>query len=148
MMKRGIDVIVIRGEFTRNIGDKYRDIIVQEYTGDMLWLQDNRLLNIQKENEPFSLIGYIENYINDKSHAGISHLIINYVSLPSVYDVINPIEIVKAWGKASTSDGPFRKYTTTVDFSDNHARENIANLKGISEKMYGYMEIYVYYKEN
>lgn len=150
MMKRDIDVIVVRGEFTRE--EETKDIIVQEHTGNMLWLQDASLLNIQKDGEPFNLTDYVENYINDESHKDISHLVFNYVSLPDVIDTINPLKIVETWNKPHDGGlmaGTFIGRSMTLNLVDTgDIRKKINNLKGIYDKMYGYMEIYVYYKEN
>ena len=80
MMKRDIDVIVVRGEFFRatpkdESGEKgrvgtpayNRNIMVQEYSGNMLFLQSDggSLLNLQKEGEPFDLTEYIAKYVTE-----------------------------------------------------------------------------------
>lgn len=150
MMKRDIDVIVVRGEFTRE--EETKDIIVQEHTGNMLWLQDASLLNIQKDGEPFNLTDYVENYINDENHKNISHLVFNYVSLPNVIDTINPLKIVETWNKhheGTITMNSFVGRSITLNLvNTDDIRKKINSLRGIYDKMYGYMEIYVYYKEN
>ena len=161
MMKRDIDVIVVRGEFFRATpGNESgeggrsgtpaynRNIMVQEYSGNMLLLQSDggNLLNLQKEGQPFDLTEYIAKYVTEE----VSHLVVNYVTLAKIEEVVNPFKIAQRW---SDKDEPSlirtaKGYSSTLQNNEpGGITKNFNSMRGINDKAFIYMEIYVYYKE-
>lgn len=161
MMKRDIDVIVVRGEFFRatpndESGEKSRagapaynrNIMVQEYSGNMLFLQSDggSLLNLQKEGEPFDLTEYIAKYVTEE----VSHLVVNYVTLSKIEEVVNPFKIAGHWSNKNEV-GLIRSnkgYSSTLKNNESDGIcKKFNSIRGINDKAFIYMEIYVYYKE-
>ena len=151
MMSKKSEVIVIKGEFTR---DDNNDIIVQEYIGEMLYLQKDecgQLLNIQKLNNPFNLTDYIEKYI-EESKDTISHLVINRINCNVLTDIVNPFVIAKKWSDYQVDNssllhpGTKARSSTIINTTKEENRKKINNLNGIdTTKSFIYMEIYVYF---
>ena len=165
MMSKKSEVIVIKGEFTR---DEKNDIIVQEYVGEMLFLQKDecgQLLNIQKLNDPFNLTDYIEKYI-EESKDTISHLVINRINCNKLSDIVNPFIIATKWKnhQADSSSitqilhvdsspitqilhpGNNARSSTIINTTKEENRKKINGLNGIdTTKSFIYMEIYVYF---
>ena len=154
MMSKKSEVIVIKGEFTR---DENNDIIVQEYIGEMLYLQKDecgQLLNIQKLNNPFNLTDYIEKYI-EESKDTISHLVINRINCNSLTDIVNPFVIAKNWSDYQVNNSsllhpilhPIKaRSSTIINTTKEENRKKINGLNGIdTTKSFIYMEIYVYF---
>ena len=159
MMSKKSEVIVIKGEFTR---DDNNDIIVQEYVGEMLYLQKDecgQLLNIQKLNNPFNLTDYIERYI-EESKDTISHLVINRINCNILTDIVNPFVIAKKWSDYQVNNSsllhPSRPFcisppvkarsSTIINTTKEENRKKINGLNGIdTTKSFIYMEIYVYF---
>lgn len=160
-MKRDIDVIVVRGEFFRatpndESGEKgragtpayNRNIMVQEYSGNMLFLQSDggSLLNLQKEGEPFDLTEYIAKYVTWE----VSHLVVNYVTLAKIEDVVNPFKIAEHWADKDGSGliRTVKRYSSTLQNNEpDGICKKFNSIRGINDKAFVYMEIYVYYKE-
>lgn len=157
MMKRDIDVIVVRGEFFRDepkenggtVTPAYtRNIMVQEYSGNMLFLQSDggSLLNLQKEGEPFDLTEYIAKYVTEE----VSHLVVNYVTLAKIEDVVNPFKIAEHWADKESSSliRTVKRYSSTLQNNEPEGvHKKFNSIRGINDKAFVYMEIYVYYKE-
>lgn len=150
MMSKKSEVIVIKGEFTR---DDNNDIIVQEYVGEMLYLQKDecgQLLNIQKLNNPFNLTDYIEKYI-EESKDTISHLVINRINCNILTDIVNPFVIAKNWSDYQVNNSsllhPIKaRSSTIINTTKEENRKKINGLNGIdTTKSFIYMEIYVYF---
>ena len=154
MMSKKSEVIVIKGEFTR---DDNNDIIVQEYIGEMLYLQKDergQLLNIQKLNNPFNLTDYIEKYI-EESKDTISHLVINRINCNKLSDIVNPFIIATKWKNHQVDSssitqilhpGNNARSSTIINTTKEENRKKINGLNGIdTTKSFIYMEIYVYF---
>lgn len=134
MLKQEIDVYILRAEIGAAMDNSI--MVIEEYTGEMLLLQDNdTLLNLQVNDNCYNLTNYLKAELKDS----IGVVKINYLCL-SKLETINPIVIAN---KKSKSHSIKIQYSSAGDFATKFNNKMLPELKMLTKRCV-YMEISVY----
>lgn len=142
MRKLEVDIYIVRGEITQYktiLGEVATDLIVkEEYTGDVLFLQNDDCItiNIQIDKSEYNLTKYISNELGDSN----GMVVVNYVIFSDKLDTINPISISTNATKKCTKR---IQYNSAEDFESKFNNTMSKAFDGFN-KRYMYMEISVH----
>lgn len=135
MKNQEIDVCMLRGMIRSSCGDEDDIIVIEEYSGDLLSLQndDDLLLSLQIDTTSYNLTNFLRGMIYGSS--GV--VSINYMSFNDKLDTINPFKIRenKANKKSCTIS-----YQSEEDFVYQFNKIINKSLRGFSQR-FVYMEI-------